>query len=55
MARNWYGNKVIRQEDKYTKRTTFTKSDQYWEYTKMLIYLTLGYTYFHFIVMGWTW
>ena len=54
MARNWYGQKRIIKEDKYTR-----KSNQYseWEITKeklkIVIWLILGYGYFHFIVMGW--
>ena len=55
MARNWLGNKRITKEDKYTRgRTTFTKSDEYWEYFKMFLILLIGYVFFHFIIMGWT-
>ena len=54
MARNWYCQKRIIKEDKYTR-----KSNQYseWEITKeklkIVIWLILGYGYSHFIVMGW--
>ena len=56
MARNIFGTKKITKEDRYTRgRTTFTKSDEYWEYFKMFLILLIGYIFFHFIVMGWSW
>ena len=55
MARDLLGNKKITKEDRYTRhKTTFTKSDEYWEYFKMFLILLAGYTHFHFIIMGWT-
>jgi hypothetical protein len=55
MARNIWGNKVIRKEDRYTSKSKFTQSDIRWEQFKIVIWLVLGYAYFHFIAMGWTW
>jgi hypothetical protein len=54
MARNWLGNRKITKEDMYTK-SRVTDADVRWEYIKMVIWLALGYGYFHFVVMGWTW
>ena len=54
MARNWLGNKTITREDMYTSKSKFTQSDIRWEQFKIVIWLLLGYVYFHFIVMGWT-
>ena len=56
MARNIWGNKKITSEDKYTKRSNIGSSE--WDITKeklkIVLYLFLGYIYFHFIIMGWT-
>jgi hypothetical protein len=51
MARNWYGNKVIREVDRYTKhsRTSFSKSDEYWEYAKMGVICLMGLAYIYFL------
>jgi len=54
MARNWLGNKKITRQDRYTSKSKFTQSDIRWEQFKIVIWLLLGYVYFHFIVMGWT-
>ena len=54
MARNWLGNRKITKEDMYTK-SRVTDADVRGEYIKMVIWLALGYGYFHFVVMGWTW
>ena len=56
MARDLFGNKKITREDKYTKRSNTGSSE--WDITKeklkIVLYLFLGYIYFHFIIMGWT-
>ena len=52
MARDIFGNKKITKEDMYTKMKV-TNADVRMEYVKGIIWLTLGYLYFHFIVMGW--
>ena len=54
MARNWLGNKKITRQDRYTSKSKFTQSDIRWEQFKIVIWLLLGYAFFHFIVMGWT-
>tara|TARA_B100000131_G_scaffold320672_1_gene369411 strand:- start:2636 stop:2803 length:168 start_codon:yes stop_codon:yes gene_type:complete len=53
MARNWYGKRKVTRQDKYIKKIEFTKSDEYWEIFKMLLWIALGYLYLHFVVMGW--
>tara|TARA_Y100001938_G_C7806969_1_gene289942 strand:+ start:242 stop:409 length:168 start_codon:yes stop_codon:yes gene_type:complete len=53
MARNWYGQRKTTKQDKYTSRVEFTKADEYWEIFKIILYLAMGYVYFHFVVMGW--
>jgi len=56
MARNWYGKKRVTREDKYTRgKISFTAADERGEYCKMFLIALLGYVFFHFIVMGWTW
>ncbi len=35
------------------KSVSFAKSDEYWEYFKMLMIVFVGYLYFHFVIMGW--
>ena len=56
MARDLFGNKKVRREDKYTNRSNSGSSE--WDVTKeklkIVLYLFLGYLYFHFIIMGWT-
>ena len=56
MARDLFGNKKVRREDKYTKRSNsgFSEGDIKKEKLKIVLYLFLGYLYFHFIIMGWT-
>ena len=54
MARNWLGNKKITREDRYTSKSKYTEADIRWEQFKIVIWLLLGYAYFHFIAMGWT-
>jgi len=53
MARDIFGNRRITKEDLYTKKT-FTSADSRWEYYKMVSYIVIGYLYFHFIIMGWS-
>ena len=56
MARNWYGQKRISKEDRYTRRTNqHSEWDITKEKLKIVLWLVLGYGYFHFIAMGWTW
>ena len=52
MARNWLGNKKVTKEDMYTKMRV-TNADVRMEYVKGIIWLVLGYLYFHFLIMGW--
>jgi hypothetical protein len=55
MARNWLGNKKITREDKYTRKSSkYTDSEIRWEQFKIVLWLVLGYLWFHFIIMGWT-
>tara|TARA_R100001015_G_C4619030_1_gene175626 strand:- start:1552 stop:1719 length:168 start_codon:yes stop_codon:yes gene_type:complete len=54
MARDIFGNKKIRDEDRMSGRHSVTDSDVRMEYVKGAIWLILGYLYFHFIIMGWT-
>jgi len=54
MARDLFGNKKVTTEDKYTGKLRVTESDVRWEIFKMILWIVLGYAYFHFIVMGWT-
>ena len=37
---------------KKSKRSV-TQSDVRWEYIKGIVWLILGYLYFHFVIMGW--
>jgi hypothetical protein len=53
MARDIFGNKKITKENMYTKMRV-TNADVRMEYFKGIIWLALGYLFFHFIVMGWT-
>jgi len=56
MARDIFGNKKVTREDKYTRKSTkFSDSEIRWEKFKIVIWLLLGYAYFHFIAMGWSW
>jgi|TARA_R100001224_G_C3961543_1_gene129321 hypothetical protein len=50
MARNWLGQKIIR--DAHDKARA-TDSDIKWENFKMFLWIVFGYTYFHFVIMGW--
>ena len=54
MARDIFVNKKVTREDKYTSKSKFSQSDIRWEQFKIVIWLLLGYAYFHFIAMGWT-
>ena len=54
MARDLFGNKKVTREDKYTGKLRVTESDVRWEIFKMILWIVLGYAYFHFIIMGWT-
>ena len=54
MARDVFGNKTITKEDMYTKNKV-THADVRWEYVKFVIWLLLGYAYFHFIIAGLMW
>lgn len=49
MARNWYGKRVVRKEDKYTRKITFTTYDEYWEYFKMFLMILAALTYAYFL------
>jgi len=35
------------------KRLVYTKQDEFFDYGKIVLYLLLGYLFFHFIIMGW--
>ena len=52
MARDVFGNRKITKEDMYTKMKV-TNADVRMEYLKGIIWLVLGYLYFHFLIMGW--
>ena len=54
MARNWLGNRKVTKEDMYTK-IRVTDSDVRMEYFKGVLWLILGYLYFHFVIAGWVW
>ena len=34
------------------KKFTYSKHDEFFDYGKIVLYLLLGYLYFHFIIMG---
>ena len=53
MARDIFGNQKVIKIDKHS-RTKYSDSDIRWEKFKMVVWVLLGYAYFHFIVMGWT-
>ena len=53
MARNIFGNQKRIRVDRHTHQK-YSQSDIRWEQFKIVIWLLLGYAYFHFIVMGWT-
>ena len=40
--------------EKKRRPISYTKQDEFFDYMKMVLYLLLGYLYFHFVVMGWT-
>ena len=40
--------------EKKRRPITYTKQDEFFDYAKIVLYLLLGYLYFHFVVMGWT-
>jgi len=52
MARDIFGNRKISKEDMYTK-IRVTHTDVTMEYVKGILWLVLGYLYFHFVIMGW--
>ena len=52
VARNIFGYKNVTKEDMYTKMKV-TSADVRMEYVKGIIWLILGYLYFHFIIMHW--
>jgi hypothetical protein len=55
MARNWYGQKRVIKEDKYTRRSDqFSEWDITKEKIKIVLVLVVGYCFFHFIIMGWS-
>jgi len=53
MARDIFGNKKFTRDDMYTK-TRVTDADVRMEYVKGVLWLVLGYLYFHFVIMGWS-
>jgi len=53
MARDIFGNRKISKEDMYTK-VRVTHADVRMEYVKGVLWLVLGYLYFHFVIMGWS-
>ena len=55
MARNIWGNKVIRKEDRYTSKSKFTQSDIRWEQFKIVIWLLLGGLYMYYFVQPQEW
>ena len=54
MARDFLGNRKITNDDRMTGRHTATQSDVRMEYVKGVVWVVLGYLYFHFIIMGWS-
>ena len=54
MARDVFGNKKITKEDMYTKKLV-TDADVRMEYYKGFLWIVAGYSYFHFVIMGWSW
>lgn len=34
-------------------KRSVTQADVRWEYIKGIVWLILGYLYFHFVIMGW--
>ena len=54
MARDVFGNRKITKEDMYTKKMV-TNSDVRMEYYKGFLWVVAGYSYFHFVIMGWLW
>jgi Trk-type K+ transport system membrane component len=54
MARNWYGSHKVTREDMYTSKVKYTDSDIRKEKFKMVLWVLVGYLFFHFIVMGWS-
>ena len=54
MSRDVFGNRKVNKEDMYTKRR-ISSGDIKTEYVKMVLWLILGYAFFHFIIIGWTW
>ena len=50
MARNFIGNRKLTKEDMHTKgKIQFTKSDEFFEYFKMFIWVIIGLTYLWYI------
>jgi len=39
--------------EKKRRPISYTKQDEFFDYGKIVLYLLLGYLYFHFIIMGW--
>jgi hypothetical protein len=54
MARDIFGNIRVTKEDLYTKKRV-THADVKMEYLKGVLWLVLGYLYFHFVIAGWMW
>jgi len=52
LGRDIFGNRKVNKEDMYTKQKV-TSADVRMEYVKMVLWLILGYAFFHFAIMGW--
>ena len=54
MARDVFGNRKLVKEDMYTKKM-ITDADVRMEYYTGFFWVIAGYSYFHFVIMGWSW
>ncbi len=52
MARDIFGNKKMTKAE-MSRRSSVTHADVRMEYVKGVLWLVLGYLYFHFVIMGW--
>jgi len=39
--------------EKKKRPISYTRSDELWDYFKMLLIMGVSYLFFHFVIMGW--
>ena len=52
MPRDIFGNRKGERVNRHTHQK-YSNSDIQWEKFKIVVWLVLGYLYFHFVISGW--